>query len=53
MVSRPELGSDPPFGSGRETGRDTKCIVNMWVHPKNLINLTQRKAHWPYKYPEI
>ena len=23
MVSRPELGSDPPFGSGRESGRDT------------------------------
>ena len=22
MVSRPELGSDPPFGSGRESGRD-------------------------------
>ena len=22
MVSRPELGSDPPFGSGRELGRD-------------------------------
>ena len=22
MVSRPELGSDLPFGSGRESGRD-------------------------------
>ena len=22
MVSRPELGSDPSFGSGRESGRD-------------------------------
>ena len=22
MVSRPELGSDPPIGSGRELGRD-------------------------------
>ena len=22
MVSRPELGSDPPFGLGRESGRD-------------------------------
>ena len=22
MVSRPELGLDPPFGSGRESGRD-------------------------------
>ena len=22
MVSRPELGSDPPFGSGWESGRD-------------------------------
>ena len=26
MVSRPELGSDPPFGSGRESGRD------MWTN---------------------
>ena len=26
MVSRPELGSDPPFGSGRESGRDTKLV---------------------------
>ena len=25
MVSRPELGSDPPFGSGRESGRDIRC----------------------------
>ena len=23
MVSRPELGSDPSFGSGRESGRDS------------------------------
>ena len=22
MVSRPKLGSDPPFGSGRESRRD-------------------------------
>ena len=22
MVSRPELGSDPPIGSGHESGRD-------------------------------
>ena len=22
MVSRPELGSDPPIGSGRDSGRD-------------------------------
>ena len=25
MVSRPELDSDPPFGSGRESGRDMRC----------------------------
>ena len=30
MVSRPELGSDSSFGSGRESGRDTtksKCMT--------------------------
>ena len=27
MVSRPELSSDPPFGSGRDSGRDTKSNV--------------------------
>ena len=27
MVSRPGLGSDPPFGSDRDSGRDT----NVWM----------------------
>ena len=30
MVSRPELGSDPPFGSGRESGRDS-------CHPRRVF----------------
>ena len=25
MVSHPELGSDLPFGSDRESGRDSQC----------------------------
>ena len=25
MFSLPELGSDPPNGSSRESGRDTRC----------------------------
>ena len=28
MVSRPELGSDPSFGSGRESGRDMSHLKN-------------------------
>ena len=27
------------------THQETKCIMNMWVHPKYLINLTQRETH--------
>ena len=29
MVSRPELGSDPPFGSGRESGRDIYKLYSL------------------------
>ena len=25
MVSQPETGSDPPIGSDRDRGRDTRC----------------------------
>ena len=28
MVSHPKLGSDPPIGSGRETGYDNCCVEN-------------------------
>ena len=27
MVSRPELGSDPPIGSDRESGRDSATML--------------------------
>ena len=27
MVSRPGLGSDPSFGSGRDSGRDKPCRI--------------------------
>ena len=27
MVSHPELGSDPPIGSDRESGRDSRDIT--------------------------
>ena len=38
MVSRPGLGSDPSFGSGRESGRDKECIL-VNIHPS--LNCTQ------------
>ena len=32
MVSRPELGSDPSFGSGRESGRDRLQATHKMTH---------------------
>ena len=32
MVSRPELGSDPPFRSGRESGSDKGYVECHLIH---------------------
>ena len=45
IVSHPELGSDPPFGSDRESGRDKayaitfSCCIN--THPKPCLEASQ------------
>ena len=33
MVSRPELGSDPPIGSGRDSGRDRSFFAQLTNYP--------------------
>ena len=37
MVSRPELGSDPPFGSGRDSGRDMYSMMLMYSHISHIF----------------
>ena len=44
MVSRPELGSDPPFGSGRESGRDKATLKT---------KLDDLKGNWAEYLPEV
>ena len=41
MVSRPELGSDPPIRSGQESGQDIKALnkTNFDAHECALIPL--------------
>ena len=39
MVSRPELGSDPPFGSGRESGRDRQFVSTRHVRVMSNIQI--------------
>ena len=31
MVSHPETGSDSPIGSDRDRGRDTNCVLVIFV----------------------
>ena len=35
MVSHPELGSDPPIGLDRESGRDIRLIHLFGIHKLN------------------
>ena len=37
MVSHPELGSDQPFGSDRESGRDNLCWPNADVLVLSIV----------------
>ena len=37
MVSQPELGSDPPIGSGRESGCDTSSVENRMSNKGNKL----------------
>ena len=51
MVSRPELGSDPSFGSCRESGRDTACLrsqpgLEVATWPRLLGHLVSRPGLW-------
>ena len=45
MVSRPELGSDPPFGSDRESGRDSTHPWRVYVIPYEPICI-RVSLHW-------
>ena len=39
IVSRPELGSDPPFGSDRESGCDMKLVQGHWRKKQEILPL--------------
>ena len=47
MVSYPELGSDPPIGSDRESGRDTInfMIPNQRQFPRIIDNFQDGNCH--------
>ena len=36
MVSHLEIGSDPPIGSDRESGRDTCCMISEMMEMNGL-----------------
>ena len=40
LVSRPGLGSDPPFGSDRDSGRDNRDIILSFVYIYFFISFT-------------
>ena len=44
MVSHPELGSDPPIGSDRESGRDTTCSILCSSGLQNIYKLHMWKC---------
>ena len=38
MLSHPELGSDPPIGSDRESGRDTDFLLLAFSHKTSWLH---------------
>ena len=49
MVSRPGLGSDPPIGSDRDSGRDSKCTdhtSSKWTRKSGYRSHMEDKSRW-------
>ena len=42
----PETGSDPPFGSGRESGRDNLCLLFVRLSSLMHIPLGENLLHF-------